>query len=127
MKEYITKYNGWSRNRKLNFYTYIFKYVANAKLTIKVRNRKNIDINDVYDWIVEVYSPDEEYSIEEAYKNLMEDDLYKQFYLDHDGAYINILPKEKLTKYINRGKEKFFKNYKICKILEISYKNFLAL
>jgi hypothetical protein len=88
-----------------------------------IKRRTTVDINNVYDWLINVYSPDEECSVEEAYKYLMEDDLYKQYYLDHDGMYINILPKEKLNKYIQRGKERFIKNHLYNKMeIEDAYK-----
>lgn len=129
MKEHIRNYNNWSSNRKrrrtwyVDFKTYSLVYILKKMIAKPIKRRTTVDINDVYDWLVNVYSPDEECSVEEAYKYLMEDDLYKQYYLDHDGMYINILPKEKLNKYIQRGKKRFIKNHLYNKMeIEDAYK-----
>ena len=76
---------------------------------------KEIDINYVYDWLLETYSLNNYYTKKEAYEDLCNDNLIIEFQGDHYDYQtckvdirINI---EKLKKYIIYCKGKLIKNH----------------
>jgi hypothetical protein len=118
MSKCIQTYKYWSEKRKrgggfsVSFVTYCFEYFLNP-ISFGFRRKnviRKIDINDVYEWMVEVYRPDIDYSLDKVREDMLKTNLNKLFWTEHKGFNIKI-SNEKLNKYIEHGKKKLIKNY----------------
>jgi hypothetical protein len=76
---------------------------------------KEMDINYVYDWLLETYSLDNYYTKKEAYEDLCNDNLIGEFKADHYDYHtckVDIrISIEKLRKYMIYCKDKLIKNH----------------
>ena len=112
----ISEYEYWfnsNRMSDISFKKYYFNHVKCLSQNEQIQ--EGMDINYVYDWLLNTYSLANYYTKKEAYEDLCNDYLTLEFQGDHydyETEKVKItISVEKLRKYLMYSKDKLIKNH----------------